>query len=760
MVSAFRNPKHREILTPLVVILAFLFILSLIIIIGQTFHQTLRNEMADQFNKQQLLLAQQVAINVESFLDHVFKDLNVISQLPDIMHVGRSSQARAVVAGIHYHIESDILVALRVLDRRGTILYDSGYPRREGVSLADTKYFIRASTLRANEHLVTDLMNIVVERPDSKQFIMAVPIYQRSPGAQDLQFNGVVLAVLSVDGITQKYLLPVKSGTRGYAWMMDSDGTLLYHPTQPQMLGKNLFHTDRSCFQCHRSFNAEKQMVEGKAETFGFYVAPGGENKLAAYYKFPVGVRSWFVVVSAPYSDVIALMHKSQSFFSLLIISIFITTLVASAISINTYRKKIKAEEKAMHLENQRRLEQEIVIAKNYLENIIENTQTNLLVLDRDLTVRTVNTAQAKALGRPKQQIVGKSFFSLFPDDLPRYEGVPFKTLLLRCMSESASIEVKEYRITLIQPEPVFFDMNVSPLSIADKVTGIVITSNDVTKRVHLEEALKQYTVELEDRVDKEVATAKKLEQQVLHSEKLAALGRLAAGVAHEIGNPLTSISTFAQLLREMSTDEFAKSSLDTINSHIQRITEIVRQMSTFSRPDSTTFKLVQINDILKSSLDLMHLDKRMKSTLEITVNLAPDIPKTMIDEGQIAQVFINIILNALDAMPDGGKLSVMSRHSPNEQGADTIFVDFHDSGTGIPAADLEKIFDPFYTTKEVGKGTGLGLSVSYNIVKRFKGDIKVASMLGAGTTFTIILPVLTDIPKEPLHGKDEYPGR
>ena len=760
MFSAFRNLKNREVLTPLVVILAFLFILSLIIIIGQTFHQTLRNEMADQFNKQQLLLAQQVAINVESFLDHVYKDITVISQLPDIMSVGRSSQARTVVTGIHYHIESDILVALRVLDRRGTILYDSGYPKREGDSVADTKYFQRAKTLRANEHLVTDLMNLVVDRPDSKQFIMAVPIYQRSQGSDDLRFNGVVLAVLSVDGITQKYLLPVKSGTRGYAWMMDSDGTLLYHPTQPQMLGKNLFHTDQSCFQCHRSFNAEKQMVEGKAESFGFYVAPGGENKLAAYYKFPVGVRSWFVVVSAPYSDVIALMQKSQSFFSLLIISIFITTLVASAISIVTYRKKIKAEEKAMHLENQRRLEQEIVIAKNYLENIIENTQTSLLVLDRDLTVRTVNTAQAKALGRPKQDIVGRAFFSLFPDNLPSYEGLPMETLLHRCMSGITSIEVKEYCITGLQPEPIYFDMNVSPLLIAGEVTGIVIASNNVTKRVHLEEALKQYTVELEDRVDKEVATAKKLEQQVLHSEKLAALGRLAAGVAHEIGNPLTSISTFAQLLREMTTDEFAQNSLDTINSHIHRISEIVRQMSTFARPDTTTMKTVQINDILKSSLDLMRLDKRMKSTLEITVNFAPDLPATLIDEGQIAQVFINIILNALDAMPHGGKLDVTSRHAMNERGHDRIFVDFHDSGIGIPTADLEKIFDPFYTTKEVGKGTGLGLSVSYNIVRRFKGNIKVTSTLGEGTTFTIILPVHTDIHKELLHGKSEYPGR
>jgi len=297
--------------------------------------------------------------------------------------------------------------------------------------------------------------------------------------------------------------------------------------------------------------------------------------------------------------------------------------------------------------------------------------------------------------------------------------------------------------------------MNLSPLLIAGKVSGIVMTSNNVTKRVLLEEALKEYTVQLEDKVEKEVAAAKRLEQQVLHSEKLAALGRLAAGVAHEIGNPLTSISTFAQLLREMASDEFSQSSLDIINTHIQRITEIVRQMSTFARPDSINIKLLQVNDIMTSSLDLMRLDKRMKSTIQMRVNLDPTVPRTMTDEGQIAQVFINIILNALDAMPEGGTLTVASRHSPDERGLDTIFIDISDTGTGIAPDALAKIFDPFYTTKEAGKGTGLGLSVSYNIVKRFKGDIKVASELGKGTTFTIVLPVQTEALKEPMHAKE-----
>ncbi len=760
MLRLLRTLQEHGLLTPVRIILLFLVVLSIIIILGQFFHQSLQDAMAEQFNRQQLLLAQQVAINVEGFVDHVYMNISIISRLPNVLRIDQSDQARSVVEGIHFQLESGILITIRVLNRQGKILYDSAAPEREGDNFASTNYFRRASSLRRNERLVTDLLPSTGGEGNAKQFIIAVPIYQAVPGGRAYNFSGTVIAVLSLDGITQKFLAPIKSGTRGYAWMMDSEGTLLYHPNQPQMVGKNLFHTDQSCFTCHRSFDTEKKMIEGKTETFGHYEAPGGENKLAAFFKIPMGTKAWLVVVSAPYTDVIVLMRKSRFLYSSLIISIFIITLTASGILIIINRKKIMAEEKAAHLENQRRLEQEVVIAKNYLENIIENTKTNLIVLDRDLNVRTINTAQAKTLGRPKEDILGRPFFSLFPDNLHAYDGVPIEALLHKTLSAGNSFDIKEYRVTGLQREPIYLDMIVSPLLIAGSVDGIVITSSNVTKRVLLEEALKAYTLQLENKVDKEVATAKKLEQQVLHSEKLAALGRLAAGVAHEIGNPLTSISTFAQLLREMASDEFTQSSLDIINNHIQRITEIVRQMSTFARPDSTNIKPTQINDILKSSLDLMRLDKRMKSTIDIKVNLDPEMPKTMIDEGQIAQVFINIILNALDAMPEGGRLTVTSRHGLSSQGLDTIFIDFLDSGTGIPPADLERIFDPFYTTKEVGKGTGLGLSVSYNIVKGFKGDIKVVSVLGKGTTFTIILPVLTELQKELMHAKDEHPGR
>jgi PAS domain S-box-containing protein len=732
--------KQKELLTPTRFILALLVVLSLIIILGQFFHQTLQEEMAGQFNQQQLLLAREVAINIESFIDHVYRDLNVISKLPEIQKIHESPRCRAVAEAINFNIQSQVVVTIKVLDTKGVVLYDSTFPGREGVDLSKSDYFQKARILPRNEKLITDLIP-VEQNPDSKQFIVATPIYLRLNREHPHEFGGVVLAVLSLDGITQKYLSPIQSGEKGYAWMMDTEGTLLYHPTQPQMVGKNLYQTDRSCFDCHRSFDTEKKMIEGTTETFGYYEAPGGENKLTAFYKFPIARKSWIVVVSAPYSDVIGLMQKSRRFYSLLILSIFVTTIAASIATIVTNKKKVKAEERAMHLEKQQHLEREIEIAKNYLENIVENTRTNLMVVDKNEVVRTVNSAQAWTLGRPKTELIGKPLPSLFPEKLPPYQGIPFEAFLQKTLT-GRSFEIKDYRITGLRESPLYLSMNMSPILIDGKTPGVLITSNNVTKRVQLEEALKLYTVELEDKVDKGTATAKKLEQQVMHSEKLASLGRLAAGVAHEIGNPLTSISTFAQLLREMATDEFSQNSLDVINTHIQRISEIVRRMSTFARADSLNVKSTQLNDVLNSTLDLMRLDKRMKSTIEIEVNLDPTLPRTMVDEGQMSQVFVNIIINALDAMTEGGRLAVATRQGRDDQQRESILIEFADTGAGIQAADLEKIFDPFYTTKEVGKGTGLGLSLSYNIVKRFKGDIKVESEPGRGTIFTIILPV------------------
>jgi signal transduction histidine kinase len=235
-------------------------------------------------------------------------------------------------------------------------------------------------------------------------------------------------------------------------------------------------------------------------------------------------------------------------------------------------------------------------------------------------------------------------------------------------------------------------------------------------------------------RLIQDVTELKKMEEQMSNSEKLASIGRLAAGIAHEIGNPLTSIFSFVQILREIEDDEFKKESLQTIYFHINRISEILKQLSGFTKMPMGEPKPCHINDTIDSSLTLIQFDKKAK-TITIEKQLSPAIPEVSIDYNQLSQVFINLILNAFDAMPHGGTLFVRSFVEAN-----AIVIQFEDTGTGIPKENLTKIFDPFYTTKE--KGTGLGLAVSYSIIKKMGGTLIVQSETNKGTRFTITLPL------------------
>jgi signal transduction histidine kinase len=230
-----------------------------------------------------------------------------------------------------------------------------------------------------------------------------------------------------------------------------------------------------------------------------------------------------------------------------------------------------------------------------------------------------------------------------------------------------------------------------------------------------------------------DITEMKKMEERMLHSEKLSALARISAGVAHEIGNPLTSISSYVQILREMEHDDFTRESLDTIAKHIHRITDIVRQMSSFSRTKGSDLKRHNVRELVEMTLDLVKYDKRMKN-IKVNVIIPEELPRVVVDETQLIQVLVNIVLNAADAMASGGSLDISAKKVEKE-----VEICTADTGPGIPLEHIEKIFDPFFTTKE--KGTGLGLAVSYNIIKGYHGDIVVENRPGGGTIFKVRLP-------------------
>ncbi len=241
------------------------------------------------------------------------------------------------------------------------------------------------------------------------------------------------------------------------------------------------------------------------------------------------------------------------------------------------------------------------------------------------------------------------------------------------------------------------------------------------------------FVVILEDITEK-----KKLEEQLLQTSKLASIGKLTAGISHEIGNPLASISSLVQELSllEMETEHdvsFTMESLKTMNSHLDRIARIVRSLGDFARMSSAERTISNISEILDRSVNLVKYDRRFKN-VQFTTDIS-EIPLLRLNPDQIQQVFLNLMFNALDAMPDGGKLHVSMR----KEGASVEIV-FSDTGVGIDEAVLDRIFDPFFTTKAPGRGTGLGLSICYGIIREHNGNIAVKSEKGGGTAFVINL--------------------
>ena len=241
---------------------------------------------------------------------------------------------------------------------------------------------------------------------------------------------------------------------------------------------------------------------------------------------------------------------------------------------------------------------------------------------------------------------------------------------------------------------------------------------------------------------------AEYLNRQLMQASKLASLGELAAGVAHEINNPLAIILTESQLVRDVTGDypdlnnEFKgelSDSLSQIEDQVQRCNQITHNLLRFSRRSQAVPGLVDVNACLEEVVAL--LEKRGKTSgVEFVVELEKDLPQLMSHPSQLQQVFVNLIANAIDAH-DGkphGTIRVRTRTDGEKQGAEITIAD---TGSGIPLAIIEKVFDPFFTTKPVGKGTGLGLSISYKIIKDLGGTIAVQSEIGKGTEFKIFLP-------------------
>jgi len=280
------------------------------------------------------------------------------------------------------------------------------------------------------------------------------------------------------------------------------------------------------------------------------------------------------------------------------------------------------------------------------------------------------------------------------------------------------------------------------------ELTELASSFNTMSRQ--LKEARKEinaWTQMLEARVEQKTSELTGAREEMSRVERMASIGKLAAVVAHEINNPLAGILTYAKLLKKRATKESAANAeniemLDLIESESRRCGEIVRNLMTFGRPSSMNYEPADLNSVIARCVRLVNHQLELKK-IELQLNLEPNLGAIRCDPAQIEQVLLALVVNAIEAMPNGGTLTLGTRKAP---GGSDVQVEVRDDGVGMPPEVLENMFEPFFTTKERGRGLGLGLAISRQIAERHQGRIEVKSEPGRGTVFTITLPMQANL--------------
>ncbi len=347
--------------------------------------------------------------------------------------------------------------------------------------------------------------------------------------------------------------------------------------------------------------------------------------------------------------------------------------------------------------------------------NIAENTVNPLQVTDLKGRMIYVNPAFIEASGYSKDELLGKnpSVFSSGKNSKKFWKAM-WDTI------SAGKVWVGEVENRRKNGEPFYTQLLISPILDSEKrIWGFFGIHRDLSEK-------------------------RMFEKQLIHTQKMESIGTLAAGIAHEVGNPLASISALVQVVLRTTNDDFVKDKLGLVRSQVTRISKIIRDLVDFSRPSDYELQVTNINESVKEAVEIVKVGAHARD-VDFVLELERNLPMLPLISDQVQQVFINILINAVDSMSedktsDRKKQIRVNTHLKNE----VITLQFTDTGPGIEEKNFSKIFEPFYTTKKPGKGTGLGLWVSYGIIKSFQGNIEVKSKPNEFTTFTITLPLIT----------------
>jgi len=701
-------------------------LLGTVLILGWVSSKKVREIVTEDFNQQQLLLAKHAAIMIEDSLYHLGRELSLLSFSPSIQY------AETVFMGKRMEIAFSSIedggVEIRFIENKNKkthVVNSQGY-RTVSFSRED-RYCLEWAMRRENKgnKRISDVYSLDSGSNNKKLIVsLSIPVWQVSvdeahPVAQN-KFSGALMFLIDVTKLTGDVAKEIRSGKTGYAWVIDNKSTFLFHH-EKEFIGKNAFEVRKGkmpsiSFTRINEIQKEK-MLKGEEGTSwyisGWHRGQEGEmNKLIAFAPIKLDKKAesriWSVAVVAPVSEVEGAIHSIYiQQFSLQALVFFVILLGGLSINLMILRWSSLLEQEV------EKKTKELRKSESQYRSVVENARDIIFTLDKEDRLLSINEYGYNFFKKRPEEILGHNILELLPDECAELQMNVIKEVFATNTSKHLTCPVdvdgKEYWISTNFSG--FLDENGNVFS----VLGI---ARDITER-------------------------KKLEEQMSHTEKLASMGTLSAGVAHEINNPLAIILGFTDLLLEKAaTGSEEHDILTTIERQATNAKRVVENLLSFARHKEYKEEEIDLNKNIETVLSVMR-NTLLLNRISVNQYMQDGLPAINGDSGELQQVFFNIINNAIYAMKGGGVLTIATKAFNNQ-----VEIRFADTGIGIKKEYRTRIFDPLFTTKEVGKGTGLGLSVSYGIITKHGGSITFETKTKdeseeTGTTFIITLPAI-----------------
>ena len=716
-------------------------LLAAALYLGAVTSRQMKAIVREQFNAQQLVLAKTAVQRIDGTLQNAVSDLILLNSLPSIQHCDSESYESLLMETLPV-LNRDLIIEIRRVDRDGNTLMvadDQGVSmKRLGPVHGDAGAYLSWASIVGNRGK-TMTMNIRSKDPEKekKRMVMdlVTPCYEDA--SDDLhpqpshRFSGYLRVTVDVHRLLEQSVSALRSGKSGYAWVLDSSGTFLYHP-EAAFVGENAFEvrSNRDPAISFERINRIQQgeMLQGKEGT-GTYVSGWHRDvvepmeKLIAYVPVriqgPYEDRFWSVAVVAPTGEIEGIIGQVYARQMLLQgVIVFIILMGGGIVLLHELRwATILEHEVAIKTEHLRHYAAQLEQSESRYRSLVESAEDLIFTLNEEGVIKTVNQYMCDLFGVDRDSLVEKNLHAFLPE-----EQAENQLELVRYVHRMGKGRRAETPVR-VRGNDYWFNIQYIPVRGGEGEQKLILgIGRDITER-------------------------KSLEKQFLRTEKLASLGTLAAGVAHEINNPIGIMLGFCDLLLErMEPGTMEYNDLKTIERHGLHCRSIVERLLSFARITEETEKSCDINENVETILSVVEHTLKMNG-ITSECSLAPELPMIQCDSRGLQQVLLNLINNAIYAMGADGTLTIQTFPGKSNRWVELVI---SDTGCGISQEFRDKIFDPFFTTKKFGDGTGLGLSVSYGIVSKYGGSIDCESYTekerpgGAGTTFTIIFLAAT----------------